>query len=424
MNDREQRGLALAALFRIEKHDGKWVVPSQTGDGRKYLVDADTSAPHCTCPDHTDRGVKCKHMFAVEFVQTRERNADGTETLTRTIKVTEKVTYKQDWPNYNRAQTQEKRLFLAILKDLCDGIQEPVRTGPGRRPYRLAEQVYAACFKVYSTRSGRRFIGDLEDATEKKMLDKAMHFNSVLRFLKYKHLTPILKSLIVETARPLHAVETHFAIDASGFSTSRFVRWFDIKYGKTMEEQEWVKVHLTCGVKTNVVAAAEILGKHTADTTQLPALLETTRQTFDVQALSADKGYLSHSNVLACEAAGAKPYIALKDNTTGDSGAPLARLYHYYKYNQAEFLKHYHKRSNIESTFSMIKGKFGDHVRARTDTAMANEVYCKIICHNICCLIHSLFELGIEAKFWGRDEMKPTIEVDTNSELLDALAWM
>ena len=33
----------------------------------------------------------------------------------------------------------------------------------------------------------------------------------------------------------------------------------------------------------------------------------------------------------------------------------------------------YHKRSNVESTFSMIKAKFRDHVRSKTPVAMVNE---------------------------------------------------
>jgi transposase len=67
----------------------------------------------------------------------------------------------------------------------------------------------------------------------------------------------------------------------------------------------------------------------------------------------------------------------------------------------AEYLKHYHKRSNVESTFSMIKAKFRDHVRSKTDVAMKNEVLCKIICHNIFCLIQESHELGIDTSFWS-----------------------
>ncbi|HZN08409.1 MAG TPA: hypothetical protein VFB65_16550, partial [Pyrinomonadaceae bacterium] len=35
------------------------------------------------------------------------------------------------------------------------------------------------------------------------------------------------------------------------------------------------------------------------------------------------------------------------------------RMYHFYALNRAEFLQHYHKRSNVETTFHMIKSKFG-----------------------------------------------------------------
>ena len=66
-----------------------------------------------------------------------------------------------------------------------------------------------------------------------------------------------------------------------------------------------------------------------------------------------------------------------------------------------DFLSHYHKRSNVESTFSMIKRKFGDFLRSKTDAAMVNEALCKIVCHNLVVLIHEMYELGIEPQFWG-----------------------
>ncbi len=61
---------------------------------------------------------------------------------------------------------------------------------------------------------------------------------------------------------------------------------------------------------------------------------------------------------------------------------------------------HYHKRSNVETAFSMIKAKFGASVRAKTPTTQVNEVLCKVLCHNICVLIQSIYELGLEPTFW------------------------
>jgi len=48
----------------------------------------------------------------------------------------------------------------------------------------------------------------------------------------------------------------------------------------------------------------------------------------------------------------------------------------------------------------MIKLKFGDGLRSKTRTAQTNEALCKILGHNICCVIQSMYELGLKPKFW------------------------
>ncbi len=66
--------------------------------------------------------------------------------------------------------------------------------------------------------------------------------------------------LIEESSLPLAAIEQDFAVDSSGFSTCRFVQWTQAKYTdpQLMEKREWVKVHLMCGVITNVVTSVEV----------------------------------------------------------------------------------------------------------------------------------------------------------------------
>jgi transposase len=76
------------------------------------------------------------------------------------------------------------------------------------------------------------------------------------------------------------------------------------------------------------------------------------------------------------------------------------QTYHFYSYNQERFMQNYHKRSNVETTFMMIKAKFGDSLRSKTERAQINEALCKVLCHNICCLIQSMYELNLKLKFW------------------------
>jgi transposase len=396
---RRLRGMEIAAACRITKKDGHWVVPSVSGNGR-YNVNPDPAAPHCTCPDHETRGCKCKHIFAVEYVLKREQNPDGTTTVTEsfTVSATKRTTYAQNWPAYNAAQTNEKREFQKLLHNLCNGIQEPAQ-GKGRPRLPLADAVFAVAFKIYSTVSGRRFISDLCEAQASGFMSRVPHFNSIFNYLESPEMTDVLTDLIIQSSLPLKALETDFAIDSTGFASSRFVRWYDHKYNCVRQDHDWVKAHLICGVKTNVVTAVEIHGRNASDTPRLPSLLATTAQNFNVRELSADKAYASQKNFAAIEKHGATPFISFKSHHTGSSGGLFAKAFHFFSLHQEKFLAHYHKRSNVESTMMMIKTKFGDAVRSKTDVAMKNEVLAKVLCHNICCLISAMYELGISTAF-------------------------
>jgi len=201
----------------------------------------------------------------------------------------------------------------------------------------------------------------------------------------------------------LREVETTFAPDSSGFCTSRFTRWFDVKYGVTRDKADWVKVHLMVGTQTNIVTATRVEGRHTADVTQFPALFKTTAEGFRVEEVSADMAYGATDNFQLVEDAGGTLYVPFKKNATGGIGGIFERMFHYFCLHREEFLKHYHQRSNVESAFSMIKRKFGDSVRSKTDTAMTNEALCKIVAHNLCCCISAWYELGIEPVFAVED---------------------
>jgi transposase len=321
------------------------------------------------------------------------------------IESPEKVrkTYPQQWPSYNRAQTNEKARFLELLFELCNGIEEPVQT-LGRPRLSFSNMLFCAAFKIYSAVSGRRFISDLREAQRRGLISKTPHFNSVSNYLEMESLTPYLKELIIESSLPLKSIEEDFAVDSSGFATGQFSRWFDAKYGEEKQQHDWIKVHLMCGVKTNIVTSVEVSGAHANDSPYLKPLLETTSKGFRVKELSADKGYDSFNNRCLVLIKGGIPYIPFREGeknkpNPSNKGELWKRMYHFFKFNEAEFKQHYHKRSNVETVFSMIKAKFGERLRSKTETAQINEVLCKILCHNICCLIQSIYELGIEPSF-------------------------
>jgi transposase len=398
MTQREQKALQIAAKSKLTRKGDTRLVPSQGGP-KKYTVDPNPQEPHCTCPDFEARQLRCKHIFAVEIVIEREYANDGeTQTFTETVSV--RKTYKQQWSSYNKAQTNEKADFQALLHDLCAGIQEPVQTF-GRPRLPLADVIFSAAFKTFSTVSGRRFVSDLRDAHAKGYLSKMPSYNAIFDYLKMESLTPLLKELIAQSSLPLKSIETNFAVDSSGFSTTSYVRWFDVKYGKDEDWHDWIKMHLMCGTATHIVTSVELSRARHHDSPYFKPLVDATAQSgFNMQEISADKGYISSDNLHTAVEHGATPYIPFKSNVNIKRGDDLwKKLYHFYSFKREEFLAHYHRRSNVETVFAMIKAKFGEKLRCKTETAQINEALCKVLCHNLCVVIQSMYELGVDPTF-------------------------
>jgi transposase len=274
--------------------------------------------------------------------------------------------------------------------------------------------VYLDCLNSYAvelSEVGRSYEAEkvsslvLREAMSKGYLSRLPHYNSVFRYLESEALTPYLYELIGASAQPLKSVETDFAVDSSGFSAGQFMRWFDVKYGKKEDRRMWLKVHLMCGVKTNIVTSVEISDGYANDHSFFKPLVDQTAERgFKMEEISGDKAYLSGENFLTTIRHGATPYIPFKTNSTvaGTYSAKSTlwtRMFHFYNLHREEYLTHYHKRSNVETTFHMIKAKFGQRLRSKTLTAQINEALCKVLCHNLCVVIQSAHELGVDSTF-------------------------
>lgn len=313
-----------------------------------------------------------------------------------------------NWPAYNAAQMNEKALFLLLLSRLCAGITPPLHT-LGRPTIPLRDVLFAMVFKVYSTKSCSWCNSDLKTAHAQNLISKVPMTSTILKYFELKSTTRYLRQLIIESSLPLCDVETVFAVDSTGLSTYRFARWVDHRSGKAevREKRQWIKVHIMCGVLTNIITAAEVTGPNAGDSPYFKPLLETTLKHFHVKEISADKAYSALKNLLLAWQNKVLPFVPFKSNANHvhRTKDPLwTRLYHFYSLNAEWFETHYHKRSNVESTFSMIKRKFEPNLRSKTKTAQMNEALCKILCHNLCVIIHSMYELGIEPEFWQKND--------------------
>ena len=319
------------------------------------------------------------------------------------------------------AQTHEQERFAVLLRELCDTIPSPAQDN-GRPRLPLSDMVFAAVIKVYSTYSVRRAMTNVRLAYADDFLDVAPCYATIMNYLRRPEMTPLLKCLVSATARPFSGIERDFAIDSSGFSTKTYERWLEEKHGSKKDKKKrtrknkkqdqeqiekskavWVKCHIVCGVKTHTVPWVEIGNRH--DSIYFENAVKKVAEDFNIREFSADKAYLSRANFHAVHDVGGTAYIEFKDNSlpaprNGKNVDGLwQRMFHYYQFKKEEFYQHYHKRSNVETVFSMIKAKFETFVRAKSEVGQMNEVLVKVLCHNLCVLIQSMAEVDAEAEF-------------------------
>jgi IS5 family transposase len=420
MDARQQRGLALVQSLkgkRIKQLTGTtWLVPSATNASGGYVVAVANDQRSCTCPD-AEAGNRCKHIFAVAYVRHEIEMSDGA-----TVTVEQRITYSQDWPNYNQASREEPRWMRRFLKGLCDGIVQPPHPGRGCKPAHLADVVYAMTMKVYGGTSGRIAEDDFVTCAEKKLITKAPAYNTMFKYAQRPELTPLLKVLVQEAGSVLRPVESTFAIDSSGFARpiyaglaadskeeedfTRKSTWRERKFPKEKRVQQWLKAHAQVGVDTGIITAVEVTASNVHDSTMaIPLLNATVDAGFNVKVLCADKGYLSNEILTAVEGVGGVPYVPFKSNSkpTGESDA-WRRLWHMVEARNDEFKATYNKRQIVEAVFSGVKRRFSPNVRAKTFAGGVNEVLLKCLCWNITRVVHAVHELKIEPSFWSRME--------------------
>lgn len=394
-NFRQDRGQhiiqELGKYEKFQKKAGYHLVPSQTSNA-VYKVDATNFT--CTCPDYTFRKMDCKHVIAVKIQQKRIEKENVVPFVGRNY-------YTQDWTAYNKSQTTEKAEFLRLLSDLTRSFEDEPQMN-GRPALPLGDMLFSMIFKVYSQMSGRRFTTDLNDAFAKGFIDECPHYNSIARYMEKESLTEHLQKLVEETSKPLASLETAFAVDSTGLGISNSVSWSRAKYQDQamLKAKNWIKIHCCVGTHTNVITAVEVTDKRGADSNHFVPVMDKTRKNFDVKEVSADAAYNSMKHSVYAELHGMESYIPFPENTTAlapyGTSEVWRRMFHYFEYNRAEFVQKYMKRSNVETTFHMLKSKFGSRLKSRTFEAQKNEALCKVICHNIACLIHAVNEFGIE----------------------------
>jgi transposase len=318
----------------------------------------------------------------------------------------EKKTYPQDWHIYQKACSQEKLMFFRILKDAADFIMiEEEYKGNGRPPAYYGDILKSLCIKSYHNYSSWRTESELKIARAMGIIDGVYKRTTLMKYMQEPKITRLLHKLYKVIAQPIAPVEIYFAADATGISNAYGnTRWIKIRHTKKEEKhrKEYSKFHIISGVKTNIICSAKITKGTEHESPYFKPLLDDTAKIFNIKEISADAGYLSKDNVQAVSDIGAVPFIMGKKNVNVPMRGPMSAwgaMLRLWKKHQMYFAEHYHRRSNVESTFGALKRKFGDFCRCKKPESQEAEILCKVVCFNAVVLSEALLSFDLKPEF-------------------------
>jgi transposase len=318
----------------------------------------------------------------------------------------------RDWAAYSAAQMNEKSLFLWILSELCRAIED-LAYMTGRRPLRLRDMIFCLVFKVYSMKSARRFTDDLREIQAKGLIETVPSPTSLGEYMCSEAIHKVLRHLLVQSSLPLSEAESVFAVDSTGLTLPRRRVWFNKHTNRRERRRDYMKLHAMIGVKTNIITYAETSEGTASDMTYLKHLVAGTARYFNISEVSADAGYLSGENFYTVLLHGGIPYIAFRKNNALDADYKSTfwkDMLYLWKTKHPVFTEHYFLRNNVEAAFHAMKAKFGGRLHSKSTAGQFSEALAKALCHNICVLIRSMYELHIDPLAWSEKAPRPLAE--------------
>ena len=301
---------------------------------------------------------------------------------------------RKRWPRdeslYNKIQENEFQNFFNFVRFLTNKVCKSKRM---KRIIQCLLIIHK--FPNFSLRRARSFLLLLKEFGI--IFVDIPCFKTLSNYRENNSLQIILDKLIEESSKPLSVIEHDFATDATGIRTNLFSSWYSIRCKKEIKRRDHLTIHITTGVKSNVVTALNVEIKSGNDNKIFREHVDKTIKDFKAKEFSGDGRYWCKENCKKVTEVGAKPYFLVWRNWSGKSRGcmPWKLMNLESKNNSEEYGKHYHKRSNVESTNHSKKVLHGNIVYSRLTSARINEETLRWINHNINVLNRAKYEWKI-----------------------------
>lgn len=235
----------------------------------------------------------------------------------------------------------------------------------------------------------------MDEIKEILHLEQVPHYSTIHKFM-VRIPSAILSILLNKTLKFFYSwgeIVPITAIDSSGFTSSYASHYYSWRTGKM--RKNFVKTSIAIDTRKQVILFAKISLKPVHDIKHAVPLLRQCRRTRKVECYVMDKGYDSE-----------ELHRQIREEIGADSVIPVRKWKgkissgKYRREMYANFdVKRYAERNKVETTFSVVKRRFGEELKARKFWYQIKEIKIKLILHNLTKVVQAIMVVVILEEF-------------------------
>jgi len=292
---------------------------------------------------------------------------------------------------------------IAFLLSVLMLLPEEIKIKKGKQPYDYRIILTLCILRIFLKKTYSDY--EIEMRTnplisyllELKYLPSKSTIHRGMQILSMKLIYKINLSIIKEHLKR----KLNVLIDSSGIRTDKRSTWFCLRIKKEISKRNCDKLHLAVCSDLLLILNWRITAWKKNDS---PFLIKLLRNFKRLGIVLADKGYLSRKNFQFCMDKGGCAFIPFqKRNKISPQSYPAWKfaLVLYKKCNDF-YMDIYHRRSQIECVFSVIKKRFGDKVNCKSASMRRKEIALRLISYNLKILICYLYANENNLPLWVR----------------------
>ena len=283
------------------------------------------------------------------------------------------------WAIYDAHRLSECKRVINLRKIFAE-LDKPAQ----RREFQLSQLTILILLKLMLNISYRTLASAVNDLYIYQALGmkRAPCYKTIQNTLQY-----LSERILIEINQGLIPQNTILAsIDSSGMKTHKRGAWIVLRFHLPQHRRDFKKVHLFVDLISKKILYCLVTEGKASDVKQVKKLLEGCKWT-KVDVILADGGYDSRECFNAINDVGATPGIPVRRNATTKNRwctsrkrAVRAQQQDYHQWNKQV---NYRMRCVIESIFSGLKRRFGEHLFSVKDQFRLIETWLRTILWNV-----------------------------------------